>query len=134
MSSKSIRTGLVTAAAFIVLEMVLHGLFLSRLYSSIPSVWRQTAELRSLVPWMWLGQALFGFFFGVVYSKGFESGKGTVSQGLRYGLLMALMLGPVTGIVWYTVLPIPQTLGLAWGVGSAVQCILLGLVAGSVHK
>lgn len=134
MSAKAMITCIATAVVYIALEMGLHSGLLSELYRNTASVWRPDIEMKQLFPLMMLGQVLFGFFFGLIYTKGYEPGKGTLSQGLRYGLMMGLMLGPMSGLVWYVVLPIPQVLAVYWGAGAFVQMIVLGLTAGAVYK
>ncbi len=129
-----IIVGVITAVIYIALEMGLHGGLLSGAYQATADIWRAQEEMKSLFPLMMIGQALFGFFFGFIYTKGYESGKGTISQGFRYGLMMALMLGPMSGLVWYVILPIPQNLAYSWAIGGSVQMIILGLIAGTLYK
>ncbi len=130
----AIITSIVTAIVYIGLEMALHGGLLSSAYQATASLWRPQEEMKNLFPLMLLGQALFGFFFGFIFTKGYESGKGTTSQGFRYGLMMALMLGPMSGLVWYVILSIPQSMAMAWAIGGSIQMIILGLVAGTVYR
>ena len=134
MTGKVLTTCIATAIAYVLLEMGLHGGLLSGLYQQTASVWRSQEEMKNLFPLMILGQVLFGIFYGLIYTRGFEVGKGTLSQGFRYGLLTALMLGPMSGLVWYVILPIPQNLAFFWSAGCFVQMTVLGLVAGAVYK
>lgn len=126
--------GVITAVVYIVLEMGFHSGIMGEAYRATAHLWRPEAEMKNLFPLMILGQALFGFFFGLTYTKGYESGKGTVSQGLRYGVLMGLMLGPMSGLIWYVILSIPQSMAWAWSIGGSVQMVILGLVVGSLYK
>ena len=134
MNAKTIMTCLATGVVYIALEMGLHRGLLAGAYQATSTIWRPQSEMKNLLPIMMLGQVLFGFFFGFIYTRGYESGKGTLSQGFRYGLMMALMLGPMSGLVWYVVLPIPQNIAFAWAIGGSVQMIILGLVAGAIYK
>lgn len=134
MKTRALVTVAATTVAYIIMEMILHSGFLSGLYHQTSALWRSEAEMKNLFPLMILGQALFGAFFGLIYTKGFESNKGTLAQGFRYGLMMALMLGPMTGLVWYVVLPMPQILAFSWAAGAFVQMIVLGLIAGAIYK
>ncbi len=134
MDSKSFWTGIVTAIVFVAMEMGLNSVLLSDLYRETAALWRPEGEMKTLFPLMIIGQAFFGFFFGIIYTKGYQPNRGTMTQGCRYGLLMALMLGPMAGLLWYTVLPIPQTLALAWGLGGAIECLVLGMLAGLFYR
>ncbi len=129
-----IVVGIVSAIVYILMEMGLHGGLLASAYQATSHLWRPEAEMKNLFPLMMLGQVFFGFFFGLTYTKGYESGKGTVSQGFRYGLLMALMLGPMSGLVWYVILSIPQSMAWSWAIGCSVQMIILGLIVGALYK
>ena len=129
---KMLITCLSTTVAYVLSEMVLHGGLLSGLYHETAQLWRPEAEMKNLFLLMILGEACFGFFFGLIYLKGYEMGKGTLTQGLRYGLLMGLMMGPATGLIWYVVLSIPVSLALGWGLGCLAQLLIVGAVAGLV--
>ena len=129
---KMLITCLSTTVTYVLLEMGLHGGLLSGLYHETAHLWRPEAEMKNLFLLMPLGEACFGFFFGLIYLKGYEMGKGTIAQGLRYGLLMGLMLGPASGLIWYVVLSIPVSLALAWGLGCLAQLLIVGAVAGLV--
>jgi hypothetical protein len=134
MNAKVLWTCTTTAILYVLLEMALHSGVLSGLYQKTAAVWRPQSEMQSLFPLMLIGQAMFGFFFGLIYTKGHESGKGSLSQGLRFGLWMGLAVGPVMGLLWYVVLPIPRALAVGWGAGAFLQMLLLGAAAGSIYQ
>jgi hypothetical protein len=134
MSGKVFLTGVLTAIAYVAMEMGLHSAVLADIYSETAALWRPQGEMKTLFPFMIAGQAFFGFLFGVIYTKGFQENNGFMTQGFRYGLLMALMLGPASGLVWYTVLPIPQKLAIGWGLGGAIECLVLGMIAGLIYR
>lgn len=129
---KLLTTCLTTTAAYVLLEMGLHGGLLAGLYHQTAHLWRPEAEMKNLFWLMILGQVFFGYFFGFIYLKGYEFGNGTWIQGLRYGLLMGLMMGPACGLIWYVVLPIPVSLALGWGLGCFAELLIVGAIAGWV--
>lgn len=124
----------VAFVVFSVLEMILHGVFLSGIYEQTASVWRPEAEMKGLVWLMWVGYALFSLVFARIYAKGYEKDKGGLGQGLRYGLLIGLLVASVTSFGWYVVLPIPGRLAAAWFVGGLIESVIAGAAVGLVYK
>jgi hypothetical protein len=132
-----LKKWLVTAlAVFVVyfgLEFLVHGVLLAGLYRETASVWRGEEYMKKLFGFMVLGQAIFAFVFAWIYAKGFEPGKPGLAQGLRFGWLIGLLVGPATGLVWYVVLPIPETLAAAWAVAGVAESLVIGAVAGLIY-
>ena len=83
---------------------------------------------------MTLGYLFYSIFFSIIYAKGYERGKAAIGQGLRFGILIGLMVAPMSSLVWYSVLPIPAVLGLSWLMGGLALNVVLGLVAGLVYR
>src|SRR3990172_10622895 len=74
------------------------------------------------------GAQLVGFFaFAYMYAKGYE-GTGGLQEGLRFGVLIAIVLIGFV-IVWnYVVLPVDGTLAVYWVVDTLVELALYGMV------
>lgn len=129
-----ILASLAVFITFCVVEFLAHGLGLANMYQQTADVWRPHGEMKTVFWLMYVGYLIFSPFFVAIYSKGYEEGKSGLGQGLRFGALVGLMLAPMTGLVWYVVLPIPKELALAWiGVGF-LEYLILGLVVGLVWK
>jgi len=124
----------VVFVTFFVVEMVIHGMLLGGIYEATADLWRPQAEMEGLMWCMWLGYLLFSPLFVLIYSKGYEKGKGGVGQGLRYGLLLGIMLSPLMALGWYAVLAIPGTLAFYWFLAGIVEYTALGLVTGLTYK
>ncbi len=120
--------------AMFAVEFVIHGLCLSGIYEETAALWRSKAEMESMMWMMWLGYLIFAPFFVCIYSKGYEEGKSGLSQGLRFGALIGMMLAPMMALGWYAVLPMPKMLAIYWGAGSFIEYLLLGAVVGLVWK
>jgi len=83
---------------------------------------------------MLVGQLIFTIMFAWVYTRGVEN-KPWVGQGIRYGILMTLLVVVPSACAQYTSYSIPYTLALKWMVGGGVQLVVLGLVvAGFLRK
>jgi len=131
------RLGLASLAVFAVifiLEGLIHGVLLADLYQQTASIWRPQSEMRGL---MWLrsvGYLIFAPVFVLIYIKGYEANKGGVGQGVRYGLIIGILLSAPESLGWYTVLPIPGTLAFYWFVAFWVENIAAGTAAGLIYK
>ena len=126
--------GLVLGAVFVLIEFLVNGVFLRALYRETTALWRPESEMKSLMWLMALGQFFFGTLFGIVYAKGYEPRRAPLGQGVRYGLIMGLMLAPMNALVWYVVLPVPVALAAAWIVAGFAEMLILGVAASQIYK
>jgi hypothetical protein len=122
------------AAVIAVIEFIVHGVLLQPTYQRTASVWRPMHEMQSLAWLMWLGYAIFAPFFVWIYSKGVESGKGALGQGVRFGLAFGVGLSAMESLIWYAVLPIPAGLALAWFADGVVVFLAAGVAAALVYR
>jgi hypothetical protein len=89
------RFALMSIAVFVVLavlEGVIHGALLAGLYQQTASVWRPQSEIRGNMWLMYLAYLIFAPIFVVIHSKGNETNKDWLSQGLLFGLLAGILL------------------------------------------
>lgn len=121
-------------AVIFVLEFLIHGMLLARLYQETANVWRPEGDLTRLMPLMWLGYAVFSLFFTLIYTKGYEQGKSGLAQGLRYGIYVGFLLASMTSFGWYVVLPIPAGLACAWFAAGLVESVAAGIVTGLILR
>ncbi len=131
------RWALASLAAFaviFVLEGLIHGVLLADLYKQTASVWRPEAEMQGLMWLMWAGYLIFAPAFALVYVKGYEANKSGVGQGVRYGLIIGILLSAPQSLGWYAVLPIPGILALYWFVAGLAESIAAGTVVGLIYK
>lgn len=77
---------------------------------------------------------LIGFFaFAYMFAKGYEGGNGIV-EGIRFGVLMALVVVGF-GLVWqYVMYPITPAMAAALIIDSIVELALYGAIVGAIYK
>jgi hypothetical protein len=63
----------------------------------------------------------------LIYVRGVEM-KSWVGQGIRFGILLALVSTVYNSLALYVVLPIPHMLALKWMIGEGLLAILFGLL------
>ncbi len=133
-AKKIVLSGIAVFVAFFVLEFLIHGVLIKPLYDATVDVWRPHEYAQKLMGLMALGQLVFAFVFVFIYTKGFEPAKAGIGQGMRFGFLIGLLTAPLSALLWYVVLPIPETLAAAWFVAGMVECLVAGAVAGLLYR
>jgi hypothetical protein len=131
------RWGLASLAVFAVifiLEGVIHGVLLAGLYQQTASIWRPQAEMQGLMWFMWVGYLIFAPLIVLIYTKGYEANKGGVGQGVRYGLIIGILLSAPQSLGWYAVLPIPGVLAFYWFIAGVVESLAAGAAVGAIYR
>ena len=129
--------GRVAAAAivawvvYLALSPLVNNVLLADLYARHAQLFRPQTEMNVTLG---LGAALAGFFvFAYAYAKGYEGGTGAV-EGLRFGVIVGLLLAAFS-VTWnYVVLPVAGALAAAWIVDVIVEMAIYGAVVGLVYK
>ena len=129
--------GRVAAAAFAAwvvylgVSPLVNNVLLADLYAQHVRVFRPQAEMNVAFG---LAAALAGFFvFAYAYAKGYEGGAGVV-EGLRFGVVVGLLLAAFS-VTWnYVVLPVSGALAAAWIVDVIVEMAIYGAVVGLVYR
>jgi hypothetical protein len=113
------------------LSPLVNSVLLADLYAQHARVFRPQNEMNLAFG---LGATLVGFFvFAYAYAKGYEGGKGAV-EGLRYGVIVGLLLATFS-VAWnYVVLPVSGVLAAAWIVDVIVEMAIYGAVVGLIYK
>ena len=81
-----------------------------------------------------IGATLVGFFvFAYVFAKGYEGGRG-IQEGLRFGVLIGLLL-VCFWIVWtYVTMPVTGRLAVYWTVDALAEMALYGAIVGALYR
>lgn len=120
-------------AVFIVIEAVdwlVHGVLLSGWYAEIKGLWRP-----DMMDLMWiqvLGSLFFSFMFVLIFTKGYE-GKG-ILEGVRYGLLIGLLMYVSGMLGQYFMYPIPLGMALLWVAYGIVEMVLAGAATAAIYR
>ena len=112
-----------------VYETVVHAGILGGVYDATASVWRSKDSMEQFMPWMMMGHIIFAVVFGLIYCC--SRCRGSVINGAKFGLLIGLLISS-TYFIYYTVLPIPFSLFLAWQGFKIVETILMGVISALV--
>ena len=130
------RVAMAALAAWVLymaMGYLVHGVLLRDLYMEYAGVMRHEAEAQAILP-INFGVVLIGFFaFAYAYAKGYEGGNG-LQEGLRFGVLVGIMLCTFGAIWQYMVWPAGRRLLAAWLIDYIVEFALYGIVVGLIYK
>ncbi len=121
---------LAVIVAYVVLEgtgFLIHGVWLDPIYRSLPDSWRPFEQMEKKMWIMWIGDLLFAMMFAYIYTRGAEN-KPWLGQGIRYGILIALLAVIPATLGNYVVHRVPYQLAIRWMVAGGLQMVLLGLI------
>lgn len=121
-------------AAIFGAEFLIHQVWLGGFYKAHAQWWRPAAEMQSLMPFMFLAQGALAALLTVVYAKGYEANKGGMGQGLRFGLLIGLLLMVPNCLTQVAIYPYPASLLRSWLIGGVAEVTLAGAVIGSIYR
>ena len=119
-------------AAFILLgagRYLIHNVILKSAYLATSSVWR-TQEAMLHHHWAFHVANLFlAVAVVLIYVRGIET-KPWLGQGIRFGILLALLTAVPQSLTEYGVYPIPHSLALHWIISEGILAVLLGVLMG----
>ena len=70
---------------------------------------------------------------GAAYAKGYEGGSG-VMEGIRFGLLIGIMVDAFAMIWYWVTIPISATLGIYMLIDGIVEPVIYGAIVGAIYK
>lgn len=130
------RLALAAIAAWVVdavYGFVVYGTVLSSEFGRYPGVYRPNEVGPSYLPVIFVGILLAMFVASYVYAKGYEGGNG-IQEGMRFGVLMGLLVLGYSGIVNYAILNIGRRLAGSVAIAGLVEWTIAGIVIGAVYK
>lgn len=131
------RLALASLAVFVVFSVVdgvVNNLLLADLYKQTASIWRPESEIQGNMWLMWLGTLILAPLFALIYTKGYEANKPGLGQGVRYGLIVGLLLSAPQCLVWHAVLPIPAVLSVWWFAAGMAESVAAGAATGMIYR
>ena len=112
---------------------VVNEIILKDVYAANATVLRPHDAIMANLP-IGYGFMLVGFFlFAYAYAKGYEGTIGAM-EGLRFGVLVALMIDCFSIVWWYSTTPITPTMFAATCIDYIVEYSIYGAVVGAIYK
>ena len=132
MDKKFILSVLLIFVVSMVLGFVTHGWALADEYFAT-NLFRDPAEQEAMMHWMLIAHIILATAFVALYRKGVED-KPWMGQGVRFGLLIALIAYVPIYIIYYVVLPMPEMLVFRQAAYETVNSVILGLAVAWMYR
>jgi hypothetical protein len=123
----------VTWIVYLGVSFVVHTILLVDIYQQHRAVMRPAEQANAILP-VGFVFALVGFFaFAYAYAKGYEGGSG-LQEGLRFGVIVGILIC-CFAIIWeYMVWPMSGTLLIAWMLENIIEFAIYGMIVGLIYK
>jgi putative flippase GtrA len=126
--------GVAAWIASVALGYLIHDVWLFRLYQANAWAFRRPDDIAALVPIGLAAQLVACLGFAIAYAKGYEGEGSAIGEGVRYGLIVALMIDGFA-VVWnYVTQPIATRLGMLELVARVGEFGVYGAVVGVIYR
>jgi hypothetical protein len=130
------RIAVAAIAAWVVaigIGFLVNDVLLSDLMQANAAAMRPEADLTARLPLGFAFLLLAFFAFAYSYAKGYE-GSGGVMEGVRFGVLVALMVIGF-GVIWqYIVFPVSDEMAVAGVLDAIVELAIYGGIVGAIYR
>ena len=115
------------------LGFLLHGVLLNQSYTQLPGLFRTPQDAEGYFPFMLLAHVSIAFGFVWIYQRGKED-KPFLTQGIRFGLAVAVLMTIPMYLIYYAVQPMPSALVYKQIVFDTLGVLLMGVVVAWLNK
>lgn len=114
-------------------SFLIHGILLMDDYAGLASLYRPESDQAAFMPFLLGATVVMAGAFVMIYTRGIEA-KPWLGQGIRFGVMVALL----TAIPWYTIYyaiqPLPGMMVVKQIFFDTVLCAVLGATAAFVYR
>ena len=125
---RSLLAGLAILIAWMLLDVLLHRLFLAPLYEASRELWRPFDQMNVTLIYA-VSLVLIGVFVGIYRLLVRPKSLGT---GLALGAFVGLALGVSVGLGTFIHMPIPPAVAWGWFIGGWLKGLVAGAIVGAV--
>jgi hypothetical protein len=127
----------ITAVVATIVDMAygyaIYGVGMASQLAAAPGVFRPIEAVNGKIPLMALG-TLVGMLAAVyIFAKGYEGGRGA-QEGLRFGILVGVLMTGYVLVGDYVVMNIGRRLAVSLAIGTLVEWVVVGVAIGLVYK
>ena len=110
---------------------LIHNVWLMQDYRAHSDLWRTQDAMLHRVPHIYIANLIFSIAAVLIYIRGLEP-KPWAGQGIRFGILLALVTVIPNSLVEYVVYPLPHQLVLKWIIGGGLLTLIVGLAIAAI--
>lgn len=133
MNKKFVIAWVVIFVVWMLGSYAVHGVLLHDDYAQLPNLMRTEADAQQHFPFMVLAHVIMSGAFIWIYSRGVET-KPWLSQGIRFGIAVALVGVVPMFMIYYVVQPTPGMLAVKQSIFEGILVTILGAVAAFLYK
>jgi hypothetical protein len=133
MNKKFFIAWLVVFVVWMLGSFVVHGLLLQADYAKLPNLFRPEAESQKYFPLMILAHVIMSGALVWIYARGAEA-KPWMAQGVRFGVVIALLTVVPTYMIYYVVQPMPGMHVAKQIIFDGILMVLLGVVVAFLYR
>ena len=127
MNKRFLIAWLATFVVWMVGSYIVHGALLQADYKGLATLFRAEMDAQQYFPFMLLAHVIMAGAFTWIYARGVET-KPWLGQGLRFGVVIALLAVVPTYLIYYAVQPMPGLLVIKQIVFDSILLLALGAV------
>jgi hypothetical protein len=110
---------------------LVHSVILKQDYLDTRSVWRSYEAQTARIWAMLLAVLIYVIGAVLIYLRGVEA-KPWIGQGIRFGILVALVSVVYGALSGWVIMPIPHMLAVKWIIYESVLSVVFGLVVAAI--
>lgn len=133
MNKKFFIAWLVVFVVWMLGSFVVHGLLLQADYAKLPNLFRPEADSQQYFPLMLLAHVIMSAALVWIYARGTEA-KPWLPQGVRFGVVIALLTVVPTYLIYYVVQPMPGMHVVKQIVFDGILMLVLGAVVAFLYR
>ena len=133
MNKKFFIAWVVVFIVWMVGSFIVHGTLLKADYAKLPNLFRPETDAQNYLPFMLLAHVIMSGALVWIYARGAEA-KPWLPQGLRFGVVIALLTIVPTYMIYYAVQPMPGMHVVKQIVFDGVLMLVLGAVVAFLYR
>src|SRR6202165_2398037 len=133
MNKKLIIAWIVLFIAWFIGSFVVHGLLLYSDYMQLTNLFRAEGDQRRYFPLMILAHVILAGAFVWIYARGVEA-KPWLAQGVRFGVVVALLTVVPTYMIYFVVQPMPGEVVIKQILFDGVLMVILGTIVAWLYR
>ena len=133
MNRKFIIAWIVLFVAWFIGSFVVHGALLRSDYMQLTSLFRADGDQQKYFPLMILAHVILSGAFVWIYARGAEA-KPWMTQGVRFGVAVALLTTVPTYMIYFVVQPMPGEVVIKQIAFDGVLMVVLGTIVAWLYR
>jgi hypothetical protein len=133
MNKKFIVAWIVLFVAWFIGSFIVHGVLLHPDYLQLTNLFRTEGDQQKYFPLMLLAHVFLSAAFVWIYARGVEA-KPWMTQGVRFGIAVALLTTVPTYMIYFVVQPMPGNVVVKQIVFDGVLMVILGVVVSWLYR